>query len=104
MISTSTAQLIAYLRKTAPDAVVPAFDKAINATERQLDDLANAATESVDRDYYDKESITLHSAKRSLCLALRNKLIESIEHLGQQAVVKKSKLSLSLITICTVKA
>jgi Protein of unknown function (DUF1631) len=97
MIPNSTAQLIAYLRKTAPDAVVPAFDKAINATERQLDDLANAATESADRDYYDKDSIALHSAKRSLCLALRNKLIESIEHLGQHAVVKKSKLSLSLI-------
>jgi hypothetical protein len=97
MILNSTAQLITYLRKTAPDAVVPAFDKAIVTVERQLDDLANAATESADRDYYDKDSIALHSANRSLCLALRNKLIESIEQLGQQAAEKKSKLSLSLI-------
>jgi hypothetical protein len=97
MISISPAQLIAHLRKTAPDAVLPAFEQAIDIVEKQLDDFANAATEAEERDYYDKDSITLHAAKRSLSLKIRNNLIEAIEKLGQSNDVKQPKLSLSLI-------
>jgi hypothetical protein len=98
MTSISNAQLIAYLRKTVPDAVIPAFEQALKSTEKQLDQLANEAVESADRDVYDKESIGLYAAKRSLTTKLRNKLTESIERLGNPVEnIIKTKLSLSLI-------
>jgi Protein of unknown function (DUF1631) len=97
MTSISTAQLIAYLRKTVPDAVIPAFEQALKSTEKHLDQLANEAVESTDRDIYDKESIGLYAAKRSLTTKLRNKLTESIERLGNPVEITKTKLSLSLI-------